>query len=370
MANLRKAEIYSVPMSGPDDVSGIERLFDDGIVDPAHVVAVISQTEGDGYARGFAAQSLKLVLGARLNLSAGEVFQRIPLMMIGGTAGIMSPHHTVFVNMPATGTQVRSPEKRMVIGVSSTRALMPEEYGRKIQAELVADAVRTAMADAGIDDASDVVCVELKVPQMTPARMNDALVRGENVANDNPLVASGMSRGASALGAAVALGEIDADSVTDAAIGKNLELYSGRASASSGGEQVGCRVVVIGNVAGSPSELVAGNSVMENQLDLPGAWRAFQAAGLSISNGVLDDADKPRFVTAFVNAGANYAPDVGGRRHTMNSDLLAAWAGHQAKAVIHAIVSAIVGDTLILANAGAEHQGRPGANLVCVIARA
>jgi len=58
-----------------------------------------------------------------------------------------------------------------------------------------------------------------------------------------------------------------------------------------------------------------------------------------------------------------------GRRHTMGSDFLSGYSGHIAKAVAHAGVAAIAQDTLVLANAGAEHQGPPGANLVCVIAR-
>ena len=109
---------------------------------------------------------------------------------------------------------------------------------------------------------------------------------------------------------------------------------------------------------------------MEHQLDLKGARDAFEIAGLRLENGSLVEADRKRIAAVFVNAGANYVPEILGRRHTMLSDFLASYAGHQAKAVVHAILSGIVGDTLLLANAGAEHQGEPGSNLLCVIAKA
>jgi len=71
-----------------------------------------------------------------------------------------------------------------------------------------------------------------------------------------------------------------------------------------------------------------------------------------------------------VNAGADYVGSVRGRRHVLHSDFLSPFSGIQAKAVAHAVVATIVGDTMFLASAVAEHQGPPGANLVCVIAEA
>ncbi len=58
---MYEAEIRTVEMAGPSDVSQIAALFDRGLVDPSHVVGVIAQTEGDGYARGYASQSLQLL---------------------------------------------------------------------------------------------------------------------------------------------------------------------------------------------------------------------------------------------------------------------------------------------------------------------
>jgi cyanuric acid amidohydrolase len=363
-----EAQVHTVPMGGPDDVSAVAALFDSGEVDPNHVVAVIAQTEGDGYARGYSALALSLLIAERLQLSARAVLERIPMLMIGGTAGLMSPHHTLFVNKPANLETSRD-ERRLAIGVASSRTLKPEEYGTAAQIELVAEAVRQAMKNAGIPSPDDVCCVEMKCPQMTAQRKDDAVARGKTIVDPDPQVASAMSRGASALGAALALGELAAADVSDAIVGRRPDLFTSRGSASSGSEQNAVRVVVLGNVTGSPGDYVAGNSVMQDQLDLPGARAAFTAAGLRLEEGIVLPADRPKIAAVFVNAGADSLEHCRRRRHTMRSDFLAQFSGHAAKAVAHASISGIAQDTRILANAGAEHQGAPGSNLVCVIAR-
>jgi cyanuric acid amidohydrolase len=363
-----EAQVQSVPMASPSDVSEVARLIDEGRVAAADIVAVIGQTEGDGYARGFAAQSLEILLSERLKVDREDVRQRVPMLMIGGTAGLMTPHLTLFVKRPSSARP--SGEKRLALGVRSSRVLLPEEYGTMAQIEAVARTVQDAIADAGISDPADVHCVEVKCPAMTPARVQDAQRRGKAVVSTNPAAASSLAKGASALGVAVALGEIDPSTLSDEVICRNWDLYSRVASTSAGGEQVACRVVVIGNSTTSSSDLIAGHGVMKDQLDLEGAYQAFRSAGLRVSDGVVGPEDRPRVRAVFVNAGADFASGVRGRRHTMHSDFLWSFSGWQAKAVAHAVVGAIMGDTLLLASAGAEHQGPPGANLVAVIARA
>jgi cyanuric acid amidohydrolase len=356
-------------MNSPGDVSGVAALFDRGEVDPAHVVAIMEQTEGDPYARGYATLAMELLLSERLGISRRQVFDTIPMMMIGGTGGIMCPHIILFIRQPGSGSG-SGRGKRLALGVASSRELKPEEYGTMIEVDLVTDAVREAMRDAGITHASQIECVEVKCPAMTPARIADAQTRGQKVANANPVVASSLAKGACALGVAVATGEVDRERLRDGVINVDKSLYSSVASTSAGGEQVACRVLVIGNVDGAPGKLVAAHGVMQDQLDIAGARDAFAAAGLELRDGSVAEEDRKRIAAVLVNAGADYVGSVRGRRHVLHSDFLSPFSGIQAKAVAHAIVATIVGDTMFLASAGAEHQGPPGANLVCVIAEA
>jgi cyanuric acid amidohydrolase len=364
-----EAQVLRVPMNSPGDVSGVAALFDRGDVDPGHVVAIMEQTEGDPYARGYATLAMEVLLSERLRISRREVFERVPMMMIGGVGGIMCPHIILFVRRPATAA-AGDGQKRLALGVASTRELKPEEYGRVVEVDLVADAVRAAMKDAGITDPSQIECVEVKCPAMTPARVADAERRGQKVANANPVVASSLAKGACALGVAVATGEVDRERLSDAVINVDKSLHSSVASTSAGGEQVACRVLVIGNVEGAPGRLVAAHGVMQDQLDIRGAREAFARAGLELQDGIVSERDRARIAAVLVNAGADYVTNVRGRRHVLHSDFLAPFSGIQAKAVAHAAVATIVGDTMFLASAGAEHQGPPGANLVCVIAEA
>ena len=67
------------------------------------------------------------------------------------------------------------------------------------------------------------------------ARVAEAEARGASVATRDTLKSMGLSRAASALGVAVALGELDRAQLNDAGIGNDWSLYSGRASCSAGG---------------------------------------------------------------------------------------------------------------------------------------
>lgn len=367
---LSESVVYRVLMDSPGDVTRVAELFDSGEAAPEHVVAVLAQTEGDPYARGYATLAMQILLSERLDKSRQEIFDTIPMMMIGGVGGIMTPHINLFVKRPSGTGSADGKAPRLAVGVANTRILLPEEYGTTVQVDLVADAVRDAMADAGIADPAAIECVEVKCPAMTPARVADAESREKKVANTNPAAASSLAKGACALGVGVATGELERGGIDDSAINSDKSLYSNVASTSAGGEQVACRVLVIGNVEGAPGRQVAAHGVMRDQLDIHGAREAFTKAGLTFEGGVLCEEDRSRVSGVFVNAGADYVTNVRGRRHVLHSDFLAPFAGIQAKAVAHANVASILGDTLLLASAGAEHQGPPGANLICVIAEA
>jgi cyanuric acid amidohydrolase len=362
---MQTANVLTVPMAGPGDVSKVVALIEGRALDPAHIVGIIAQTEGDGYARGFASLAMESLLAPKLGMTAREVFQKIPMLMIGGTAGLMHPHFTILTK--AAGGEGNA-AKNLGIGVASTRPLLPEEYGTLTQLDAVTLATRQAMADAGIENAADVHSVQMKTPSMTPARVDEARSRGKSVCNSNLLTASGMTRGAAALGAAVALGEIDRNRISDQTIGLDYSLFSLVGCASAGAEQEAVRVIVIGNAPGAGGTLVAAHGMMDHQLDLSGAHKAFTNAGLEVVNGALSEDSRRRLRAVFCKAGGDAVTNVGGLRHTMRSDFLSSFSGHQAKAVVHAIISGIAGTTRVLANAGAEHQGAPGANQICVIA--
>jgi len=350
--------VHTIPMKGPADLSGLTMLLDEQIVDPAQIIALIAQTEGDGHARGYCSLTISLLLAERLGVASAEIARRIPLLMIGGTAGLMSPHLTVFCRRSGTVATGRQPDptvaqRALAVGTATSGPVRDTDLGRKAQVEAACATVLAAMRDAGLDHPDDVVCVEIKCP---------------NGDGSDPSTGP-RSRGAAALGAAIALGEIAREEVDDETILRDPSLHTSRASASSGTELTDIKVIVIGNRTGAPGNLLAGGGVMQDALDISGAHDAFRGAGLPLVDGTVPDEDRHRVAAVFVNAGADYLPTCRSHRHTMRSDALAQYSGHLAKAVAHAQVAAIAGTPLVLGNAGAEHQGPPGGNLVCVIAR-
>src|SRR6185312_15427001 len=115
--------------------------------------------------------------------------------------------------------------KRLSIGMAHTRDFLPEELGRLAQIEETARAVAAAMADAGISDPQDVHFVQIKCPLLTSDRVEAAARRGAKTATASAYGSMAFSRGASALGVARALGEID-ENLRDEDVLRNFELFS------------------------------------------------------------------------------------------------------------------------------------------------
>jgi len=239
----RRAVVHRISASAPDDVSGIEAAIASQRIDPKGVIAVLAKTEGNGlvndFSRGHATLALSLLFKRHLPT---EEAARICLVMSGGTEGAMAPHWLVFERAAGDGTKGPS----LAIGRAHTAALPFEHLGRLPQVDQVAAAVRAAMRDAGIDDAADVHFVQIKCPLLVAQRVAEADRRGAAVATRDTLKSMGLSRAASALGAAVALGEIDRAALSDTDIGTNRSLWSGRASASAGIELINHEIVVMG----------------------------------------------------------------------------------------------------------------------------
>lgn len=359
-------DVFRLPMAAPEDVSGLQDLLETQQIQAEDIVGIIAQTEGTGYARGYASLSMQLLLSKYLNLSTEAVFDRIPMMMIGLCGGLMSPHYTVFTRKTVAAPATTPTEKRLAVGIADTRVLLPEEYGTLTQVQLVAKAVEEAIAQAGITSLDDVHCVEIKCPAMTPARLQDAEKRGAAVVSTHLGQASSMAKGACALGIGLALQEVAAEKLTDSVINRNHALYTNRGSVSAGGEQSACRVLVMGNSARSLSRYRVGHGVMADQLDTTGIYEALQSAGLNCK-GALTAQQQSQIAQVFVNCGADAVTAVRDRRHTIHSDFLAGYAGIMAKAVANAVVASVVGDPMILASAGNEHQGARGSNLVAAI---
>src|SRR5262249_8757141 len=229
-------EVRKVPLHSVSDASELARLIDDGVIEADRVIAVIGKTEGNGgvndYTRIIADRSFREVLTAKGSRGANEVKQ-IPIVWSGGTDGVLSPHATIFATVPADQAVVTD-EPRLTIGFAMSEPLLPEDIGRTAMINKVADAVLVAMERSGIADAAEVHYVETKAPLLTIHTIRDAKSRGKTVWTENTHESMDLSNGCTALGIAVALGEIEMP--TDPDVLHNRDLSSAVASCSSGVE--------------------------------------------------------------------------------------------------------------------------------------
>jgi cyanuric acid amidohydrolase len=365
-------DVIRIPTKGPGDVSGLIGLIEAGRIEPASILAILGKTEGNGgvndFTREYAVSALSVALAPYVGLPARDVEQRIAFVMSGGTEGVLSPHLTVFTRTAieggGSGTGIAG--KRLSLGIAHTRDFMPEELGRRAQIDETASAVRLAMADAGIDDPGDVHFVQIKCPLLTSERVEAAQARGQKTVTSSAYGSMAYSRGASALGVAAALGEIDRE-VGDEQVLKDWELFSSVASTSAGIELMHNVVIVLGNSDLSASRFVIGHGVMRDSIDSAAVIAALKSVGL-----VLDDVSDPRAQDRLVNifAKAEASPDgsVRGFRHTMLDDTDISATRH-ARAAVGGLIGGLAGTGAVYVSGGAEHQGPPGGGPVAAIAR-
>lgn len=365
-----RAQAIRVPMAGPDDMSGLRALLQRGELHPEEVVAVLAKTEGNGcvndFSRGYATFAFQVSLAEALGIPRAEVAKRVAFVMSGGTEGVLSPHATIF----ARGAAARKPDrtKRLAIGIAHTRDFLPEEIGRMPQVQAVAEAVRAAVQDAQIASVADVHFVQIKCPLLTSERIDDARQRGRTPRTTDTYESMGYSRGASALGVALAMGEVRAEALSDAAICHDWNYHSTVASTSAGVELTNCEIILMGNSVASASDLVIGHAVMRDAIDGGAVREALASVGLR-ANGPLPPEDAGRIINVFAKAEADPSGAIRGRRHTMLNDSDINSTRH-ARAAVAAVIASIVGDPMVYVSGGAEHQGPPGGGPVAVIAHA
>ena len=283
-------DVLRIPTKGPGDVSGLMQLLKPAksrLVDPCGARQNRRQRRGQRLYPGICGRALCQVLSPHLKLPPREVETKIAFVMSGGTEGVLSPHLTVFSRNEvenAVAVRANSGEgKRLSIGIAHTRDFLPEEIGRRVQIEETIKAVHAAMRDAGIDDAQDVHFVQIKCPLLTSERIEAALDRGNKTVTGSAYGSMGYSRGASALGVAEALGEID-DDIDEGRVLKDWNLFSSVAPRPPGIELMHNVIIVMGNSAQSASRFVIGHAVMSDAIDLAAVVAALRSRGLGVAD--------------------------------------------------------------------------------------
>ncbi len=355
-------EVRKVPIHSVADASELAKLIDDGVMAADRVIAIIGKTEGNGgvndYTRIIADRAFREVLVEK-GAPAGQVSE-IPIVWSGGTDGVLSPHATIFATVDAEPTE----EPRLTVGFAMSEPLLPEEIGRVPMIEKVAAAVKVAMERAGIGDPAEVHYVQTKTPLLTIHTISDAKARGKTVWTEHTHESMDLSNGCTALGIAVALGEIEMP--VDADVMHDRSLYSSVASCSSGVELDRAQVVVVGNAPGVGGRYRIGHSVMKDAIDADGIWAAIRSAGLDLPERPQPSDLQGRLVNVFLKCEVSQDGRVRGRRNAMLDDSDVHWH-RQIKACVGGVTAAVTGDPAAFVSVSAAHQGPDGGGPVAAI---
>ena len=364
MTATRRAFVTRIPTRAPDDVEGLERAFARGTIRPGAVAAIFGKTEGNGlvndWTRALAARALHDLLARHAGPATSEA---ACLVMSGGTEGGLSPHVTVF---EVRDTDEPAERDALAVGRARSPDLAPEDLGRSAQVRMVAETVACAMREAGIASPEDVHFVQVKCPLLTPERIAAARRRGAEPATADALKSMGLSRAAASLGIAVALGEVDA--VGDEDIGRDLSLFSTRASASAGVELAGHEVVVLGRGLGWAGPLRIDHATMADALDVEPVRAALARLGLAAA-GQLAPGQRGRLAALLAKTEASSDGRLRGCRHTMLGDSDLAATRH-ARGFTGGVLAGLVGHAELYVSGGAEHQGPDGGGPVAIVVEA
>jgi cyanuric acid amidohydrolase len=356
-------------MANPADVSALADAIGRGGVDPTKIVAIVGKTEGNGgandFTRALATLSVSQLLADATGEPAATIAERVALVWSGGCEGVLSPHMTVISRDDdvAPGDAGGG----LAVSVQRTRVIHPEEIGTVAEVAEVAAATRRALTDLSIADAADVHYVQVKGPLLTPAAIADAAARGRAVVTTDPNASKAYARGATALGVAIALGEVAEADVTDARIARDPALFSSVAATSAGGELTSCEVVLFANSPAAAAGFRIGHATLADVVDASGVLRCLRSAGLA-GEGLLERAEQDRIAAVFAKAAASPDGRVRGQRTTMLSDADINYERH-ARAALGGVIASITGDPRIFVSGGTEHQCRPGEAPIAAIVR-
>jgi cyanuric acid amidohydrolase len=335
-------------MAAPDDLSGFVAALESGVIEADRILALWCKTEGNGlrndWTRAYADLVLRSALARRLGTDAEALRARIPILVSGGSEGVVSPHLVVIAGAPASG----SPLPGLVAG-SASGSIPQAAVGMTEHGRLTVGLARDAMRQAGL----------------TPAETRLVFVR----APSDPARAGwdARARAAGALGAAVALGELADDALSDTFYGVRHDLFCSRAFVVARHDGLLQQVVVLGEARGGNPAFRIAHATLADPIDAPGVAGILAELGLRAAPQ-LDAAASRRVVAVISKGDAPLSGAIRGQRHVMAIDNDVAMHRH-ARAAYGTLLASMIGHTACLVSGGAEHQGPADGGFAAIIAR-
>ena len=300
-----RVHVDAYATEGPGDAAGLDRILSGLPVGDIARLALVAKTEGTATINDFSRELALSAAAQTIDCIGGrDLLDNSTLIFSTGSEGVLSP--VVYV-LAAIDDDSGGDGERLAIGGGRTRAMRADELVTPTHTRLIAGAVGEAMTEAGLAP-DQVALVFVKSPILSH---RDAAATG-----DPEVIAragsSGQSRGAAALGVALALGELAEAEIEDTRIGVDLHRHSSRTMSFSGTEVEMGEVLVLGNRPGAGGSFKVFSGPMADILDARSLKSLFRTAGCR-----LDDAGEiasPERLRAVFVEGRRRAGRAGARR--------------------------------------------------------
>ena len=334
--------LVSFDMSSPEDLSVLSahlQSLDIGRVRRlALLLRVAGEYEDGSREKARAAIEDMLLLYSLTNRSA--------FITVVGAEGASTPCGFALIDQesdaPVTG------EPGLALGVRLEAPPPEPTIGGVAFAHDLASMV-AAIKDSGMDRAE----VQLVIVNVPMATSGQAALR------------SRQGRAAAALGAGVALGEIDPAAVTAERILNDASLFTPRVQTFTGPAIRKIEIILIGNARAAGGDLFAVNTVTQDLLDIRSIRRMMMEAGLQIDQD--GELDTDRLIATVAKYGVGAEGVVNGAPTTICSSALP--PEKHVRAALSGVLGATLHTTRILSTFDPIHQAPPGGGTLCCILR-
>lgn len=287
-------ELARLMLTSQTDTAGLEKQITAWAPKRIGRIALVYKVEGE-YEDGSRERARAAVYDV---LARHGLSDKAEMVTIVGCEGLATPFGYVMAEVESRAAPAKA--KRLAIGIARGQPPDEAELDRARFKTHIAKLVEAAMADARLQ-ARDVVTVLVNTPSPTTG---DKGLRGRK------------ARAVAALGAGIAIGDIEAGSVTEASIMKRADLFTRRVQTFTGPTVKQVEVIVIGNRAGAGGDLVACSLVSDDLMDLRPFKRMLVKAGLELDRD--GEIAKPeRVVAMMIKSGVRSDGKVGGLRTTL-----------------------------------------------------
>ena len=351
--------VLSYDTAHPGDISDFRAKLAQFAPASIRRLALLVKTEGNSdvndFSREYALQSATIEIERH---GGKALLDRSTFLFSTGCEGAMTPFGMFFADVDEPGAAPSARGHALAIGCARSRSLKPGEIGTLAHADITAETVRAAMSDAGVN-AADVALVIVKTPvkSFLPAEPGTTL---------NKRITSAYSKAVGALGAGVALGEVDRARIVQEAFDNDHTLHARRAMVFSGAELDCVEILLLANRPGAAGQLTVQTGYLRDVLDGKGLRDMFVAAGCKLdADGQITDAH--RVVATMIKSGV--APDgrLRGLRTVMKTSHID--MDKHVRATMSGVVGSILGSARVFISANTVHQAPAGGGLCACIVR-